>query len=571
MDAISTLLNDTKTSSSKAGSLYADRGRDDSFERMLEKARENDKIREKVLRNRKLANRATLNGPLSFKKGVGGASEVAEGLELARAGLPSSYKKQVGLGLVAMGQTGSSADSMAAGAGLMGCHSSAEALKGILNSLGAERGVMKLDKSALPALGQVLADSGLDDESINKFLSDLAKGDMTLDRIFFGLSQLNFPTGATGGLTATADGLPALGQFFGSLGASTDIMGKVTSGFQPGDKVTAAALRQIIGSGDDGLLASTLSEADARNLASMLKSMGATDDQLNGLSTLLAKTQGQMSMDDFLGFIEGMETTPTKTVTGKELEMVKAIMENISREQELVKTPVFNEVLTKIQALGDRDIDDNFTKLSPALQALRGGVSAMSQNASPGGHPGQGGLGGQNAQHQDHESKEHYRQMLHQAQGAEPTPAAAIEAAETFAGYGGQESLARQISQKMVYSHRRGLHRLKMNLNPVDMGRLDIELKVKGGELVAHIRAENREAYEALANEIDDLKQALADGGLSIGNLTLSYDDQATGNREFADLGMAEARARKAGRIQETGPAASDGAAAHQGELYRVV
>ena len=139
---------------------------------------------------------------------------------------------------------------------------------------------------------------------------------------------------------------------------------------------------------------------------------------------------------------------------------------------------------------------------------------------------------------------------------------------ETVQSYGGQESLARQISQKIAYSHRRGVHRLKMNLNPVDMGRLDIELKVQGDQLVAHIRAENRATYEALTGEIESLKTALAESGLEISNLTLAFDDQETGNTEFANLSgqMEQVLAAEARH-----PSVENPAAYYQGSVYRVI
>jgi hypothetical protein len=874
-----------------------------------------------------------------------------------------------------MGRTGASVDSMATGAGLMDCRSSADALKDLLNSLGAERGLLKLDKKALPALGQVLADSGLDKESIDKFLAGAAKSDMSLEKIFFSLSQLKFPAQETGGLTATEKGLPALGQFLSGLGASPEAVKNVMSGFQPGEKVTASALRDILGADDTGAgnLAAALSGADVDSLAAMLKSMGVTDEQLNGLSTLLAENDGQLTMNGFLGFLDSLETVPVKPVTGKELETVKTVMENVVKDQKVAKTPVFNEILIKLQALGGQDDDDDKAKDAPAplktdekvhapaiqalrsffglshdtdsakdsknsknepdvltateenisalarffarlgaspetvekvksfkpgdqitaddlkrileaegeeapavaapaveapaaaeddeeisapvlteaessataeaeapaepqaevqaepvqidaeppveafiqaeadeipapapaeteeipapvlteapaeeipvrpqaqpaqayveveakgltadepptpapakaavetkapavetpaprpaqvetkapakteigqpapspakaepegnkplapapaaadardlasmlksmgageeqlgklsamlarndgrismndfmefikslpdapaakgaagemdiaktlaehitreqetaktaalgdiaaklqaleapepeadkfadqsqaFQSLRDGVSNIRGDAASLGHdPGhsgqgqhQGGMGGQNDpqhQHQQHQQRERdeagaqYRQALHAAQKTEPTQAAAVETAEIFAGYGGDESLSKQISEKLVYNHRRGIHRLKMNLNPENMGRVDIELKVKGGRLVANIRAESREAYEALSTAIGGLKQSLADSGLELGNLTLSYDDEATGKREFADVGRAEAR--KAGRF-DAGEAGTAGApetgaadaAARQGELHRV-
>lgn len=519
-------------------SLVSDLGDTKSFEEALKKASARKKeIVSSILKKQRLSTKSSYDNEYSLKKGYQSPAEVRKSLDLAKAGLPSSYRKQVGTGLVAMGRDGSSVNSMASGAGLMDCATSGQALKGIFSSLGAERSFLKLDKEALPALGQILADSGLDEESINNMLNDLVKNGLTVDQLFYGMSKINLETGLGGGLKATEDGLMGLGQFFGSLGASSEIVDMITSGFQPGDDVTAAALRGILGVGDDGNLASNLSEADAYNLAGLLRSMGASQKNLNSLSNLLSESRGHLSINDFLNFIESMENAPAKSVGTQQLEQIQAVLNNISRDQQLVKTPVFDEILTKIQMLGDREVDGNFVKLSPALQALRGGLSGMAQQNAFGGQNGQNGQGA----HKDgREDQEQYRQVLNTALGgSETSQAAAVETAETVQGYGGQESLARQISQKMVYSHRRGINRLKMKLNPENMGRLDIELRVKDDQLVAHIRAESREAYQALASEIESLKEALAEGGLTISNLTVAFDDGQGGEMEFADLGNA--------------------------------
>ena len=202
---------------------------------------------------------------------------------------------------------------MAGGAGVMDCATSGEALKGIFEGLGAERSFLKLDKKALPALAQILSDSGMNDESIAALLGDLSRNGMNLDQIFYGLSKFNLESREGGGLVATEGGLTALGQFFGSLGASPEIVDLVTSSFKPGEQITAAALRGIIGSGDDGLLAPCLTEADAYNLASMLRSMGVGQGHLNSLSNLLTHSRGRMSMVAFLGFTYSHEYAPVNT------------------------------------------------------------------------------------------------------------------------------------------------------------------------------------------------------------------------------------------------------------------
>ncbi len=473
--------------------------------------------------------------PFSFMKGgpTEGLRELAALLDSAKAALPDTFKKQLGQSLVALAQGGRSANSMKMGADLMGAKNGVNVLKDMLETMKGELSVLKLDKEALPALGELMADSGLDNETVNTMLAQLAQGEMELDKVFYTINKANNDLNQKGSLIATEEGLTGLGQFFSSVGASPEVVDSIVGGFELGEKITASALKDIIGAADDKLLNAPISAADAENLGNCLKAMGASSRQLNGLANLLTQTEGKMSVNDFANFFDQMGPGQDVSVGSKELELIKTIMANISREQELAKTPVFNEVLTKIQALGDQEIDEEFTKLSPALQALRGGISSENAESSLGGQMGQNGQPGQ--QH-DREAREQYRQALHAVHTGADTAGAGVAASETVQsyGYGGQESVARQISQKILYSHSRNIHRLRMKLNPESMGGLDIELRVKDGELTAHIRAESRETYEALADEIDELKTALAEGGVKLGNMTLAFDDQQSGHREFA-------------------------------------
>ncbi|UQZ90035.1 hypothetical protein C4J81_12815 [Deltaproteobacteria bacterium Smac51] len=507
----------------------------------------------------------------SFMKGGSSVMrDLSAALDSAKASLPDTFKKQLGQSLMAMGQTANTANSMKMGADLMGVQNGVDALKGLLGTMKAELSVLQLDKKALPALGELMAESGMDNDTINNMLSQLASGSMTMEQVFYNLNKASSDLSTTGSLVATEDGMAGLGQFFSSLGVSPEVVESIVSGFKNGDNITSAALKDIIGSADESLLSAPISEADAENLGNCLKAMGASDRQLGSLANLLSQTDGKMSVNDFVNFFDKMGPANDASVSSKELDLIKTIMANISREQELAKTPVFDETLTKLQALGDQEIDDDFMKMSPALQALRGGISGSNPESNFGGQMGQNGQQGQ--QH-DQQSKEQYRQAMHSAaQMTDTSTATSVEVSETVQSYGGQESLTRQISQKILYSHQKGIHRLKMKLNPEAMGKLDIELKVKGGELTAHITAESRETYEALAGEIDELKDALAAAGVKLGNMTLSFDDQESGSREFADLGL-RGPSRK-NDVPEIDPAVISEAARsslHEGALNRII
>jgi hypothetical protein len=249
------------------------------------------------------------------------------------------------------------------------------------------------------------------------------------------------------------------------------------------------------------------------------------------LSLLLTQNEGQISLDNFLGFLASIEQpmpsfSPTP-VTAKEMQN---FLSQITRNDELVKTPVFNEILLKLGGLGDREITEEFRELSPALQALRGGISGIREAEQQRSGFNSNGRGSDS---REREERRMAYSGIHSdalASGAGITASSSFN--EELQGYGARESLARQLNQKLIYSVKQGIHHLKMNLDPESLGRLDVELKVKGEKLTAHIRAENIEAYEALEKEVTALKESLAEAGLDL-NLTLSFDGQDEKDRLF--------------------------------------
>ncbi|MDR1037199.1 MAG: flagellar hook-length control protein FliK [Deltaproteobacteria bacterium] len=105
-------------------------------------------------------------------------------------------------------------------------------------------------------------------------------------------------------------------------------------------------------------------------------------------------------------------------------------------------------------------------------------------------------------------------------------------------GRSSRETLVRELRDKLVYSARRGVRRLRMSLSPESLGGLDIELRVKGSKVTANIRAESLEAYQALEGEVRTLRDELSAEGLEL-KLTVSYDGggQASGGSFHAEDG----------------------------------
>ncbi|MDR1577980.1 MAG: flagellar hook-length control protein FliK [Deltaproteobacteria bacterium] len=460
--------------------------------------------------------------------------------------LPFSVKEQISQNLMGSGQL----DRAERALELSGQRPS-KTLKGLLDNLKGEGNLWRLDKDSLPALGRVMLASGADAQKVNDLLAKLAKGPLTLDRVMKEVSQmesdlamaqslgevnsipsdlaafLGGQTLAQEQLKVTAPGAGAMGQYFLSLGLSTEAVKAVTSGLAPGESFTERSLRNLLANSEE-TMAPCLADGDVNSLMVALNSMGAKPESLTLFSQFLAQSP-QANLDDLLGFMKVLETPAATTSEAANLAQdVQSLIASSRREAEIAKAPVFNEIILKLSSLGDRELADNFAELSPALQALRGGVS--------GARSGGEGLGGQNQQRGQDQAKERLALSGVNSptlnQGLEGTGFSQSLAAD-LAGYGARESLGKQLEQKLIYSVRQGAHRLKMDLDPENLGRLDVELKVKNDKLTAHIRAETVEAYEALEKEISSLKASLMESGLEM-TLTLSFDGQAEKDRHFA-------------------------------------
>jgi len=87
---------------------------------------------------------------------------------------------------------------------------------------------------------------------------------------------------------------------------------------------------------------------------------------------------------------------------------------------------------------------------------------------------------------------------------------------------------------------RSGMRYVTLELVPEELGRLSIHLSMRDGRLHAAMRAESREAVALLEQNLPELKSALKEAGIEMGNFTLSHDAGGSGrseNPEHAPMG----------------------------------
>jgi hypothetical protein len=352
-------------------------------------------------------------------------------------------------------------------------------------------------------------------------------------------AEMSLPGGLEEGMSSlevTEEALNSLGEFLLGLGLSSETVKAVTSEMEIGAIIQVKTLKEIISSTGALSPQNLMGEGDLNLFTLTLESMGASSTDMGNLSLLLEENKGTVSLGTLLDFLKNLEKPQTQVKLTQVYENIKDLSIKLESAQEAVKAPVLNDILLKLSLLGDRELDKNFFELSPALQALKGGVSGIRADS-------QGGGDSNNPSgHNSEERKEREERRLMNAQVSDSSSSKAVSGAFTsslydeVASYSSTDTLAKQIKDKLIYSARRGIRRLKMNLSPEELGELSIELKVVGNKLTANIQADSMEAYKALEKEVMALRESLSAEGIEL-KLTLGYAGDTDSTKFFAKDG----------------------------------
>ncbi|MDR3152699.1 MAG: flagellar hook-length control protein FliK [Deltaproteobacteria bacterium] len=460
----------------------------------------------------------------------------------AETTLPGGFRSKVSGELLVSGDLGKGREGVLAGGS-----SPAGLLMGALKASGGNLGLASLSPEGASALQNVLLASGMDAEQAAELTAGLFGSGKGADmnavlRALSGAENASLTAqGSFGGLTATPDGLNSLGQFLLGLGLSPEAVRSVTTGIQPGSILPAATLRSLITGGiSSESLAPTLGEGDLSYLALALQSMGAGEEAAEGISLMLEMKGGAVSIGDLLTFLDTLEK-PSAAGAGLKVSPeaaardIQTVLASLKSDAELVKAPAFNEIILKLSLLGDRQLDRNFYDLSPALQALRGGLGQAAGGERSRPFEG-GGDGGRDERRGREERRLMASAAAAQAASGSPGAASSAQAGAFAAGLpdeqgrlAGRQTAAAELRDKLIYSARRGIRRLRMSLTPESLGGLDIELKVKGSQVTANVKADTLEAYKALETEVRALREELAAEGLEL-KLTLTYGGGGEGS-----------------------------------------
>ncbi len=387
-----------------------------------------------------------------------------------------------------------------------------------VEGLGIPQNALSLNQQDLDRLAKVLRESGIDDDKIQEAMEKLSDGPLTMDRVMAAIGPLK--NELKGSLRLTEENLPILGKFLQDAGLGADQVKNVLANLKIGQRFGADALRDILlKNGDDNLKGMNLSDVDPENLKSLLASMGVGESDQNKFWAKMKQTRGRMSLEAFLGFLKSVERPDALSLD--QANNIREMMRSMLMSKSFKGSPHFNRVLSLLQSMGDKEIDQNFLQSNPAIQALRSGPA--STKAILGGNLGQGGSNG-SGQGGSNGSGQGLGGMFDgQLKTAEASAGKARGAGLTSRL---SESVFKQVAEKMIYQANNNQHRLKLQLTPPELGKLNINMVVKANVVHATIIADNPLVKDALEEQMAQLKDNLAKQGLDLGSFDISYRDQ---------------------------------------------
>ncbi|MEW5726290.1 MAG: flagellar hook-length control protein FliK, partial [Pseudomonadota bacterium] len=106
-----------------------------------------------------------------------------------------------------------------------------------------------------------------------------------------------------------------------------------------------------------------------------------------------------------------------------------------------------------------------------------------------------------------------------------------------------------QISVQIAKQAKDGADTIKVQLKPVDLGRIEIKLEVQDGRVQAHVTADSKDTLALLQKDARGLEKALQDAGLKTeGQMTFSLagDGQQAQGGNQANQNGARRRSRLA-------------------------
>jgi len=93
--------------------------------------------------------------------------------------------------------------------------------------------------------------------------------------------------------------------------------------------------------------------------------------------------------------------------------------------------------------------------------------------------------------------------------------------------------ILQQIQQQARININKMQHKLKMQLHPVELGELKLDLTIKEGAIRVNVVAQTKQAQEVLERNMPKLKHIFEEQGLTVDDITVAQASDASGNFNF--------------------------------------
>ena len=326
------------------------------------------------------------------------------------------------------------------------------------------------------------------------------------------LDQLN--------LRISESALPLLNRFFQDLGFGPEQIKGIISDLDQGGGFDVETLRTaLLKYGQTNLKEITLSGVDQKNLKELFTALGARPGDFRELFGQLEKSGGKISAEEFLSILK--EITGPRAIQPSQAAHLGALMENLRSKSSLRVHPKFNRIISLLQSLADDRTDQNFSKNSPAVAILRqGSASARALARGDGFGPEQESRPsfGPHASDSAGSGTEKLFSEFRSAAGLNGNRAVALA-----------ESVFKQVAEKIAYSLRNDQHRIRIQLEPKELGQIKINLIYNNNNLKARIITEHAFVKDALDTQWTQLSRVLSQQGITLERFDVSLDSNQAG------------------------------------------
>ncbi|MDD9911521.1 MAG: flagellar hook-length control protein FliK [Alphaproteobacteria bacterium] len=117
-----------------------------------------------------------------------------------------------------------------------------------------------------------------------------------------------------------------------------------------------------------------------------------------------------------------------------------------------------------------------------------------------------------------------------EAEGMERPAAPRQTFAEKMASFARAANIGQQTAPAMKTLIEQGGGQVRLTLNPADLGEIEIDLKIRDGQVQGTIASQNPEVIEQLARELQQLKQGLTEAGYQLGEEGIAFLLQDNGD-----------------------------------------